>query len=171
MPMPWPRLFGICSRIPNGAAAWARQAGTASWLNSLPTKSCEKPCESTTVSTVPVRQPSAPGAAVQPVKVLILTASYVPVLGGLQTAVHSLARHLREVGHDVRVVANRYPRALPNADTIDGVPVRRWLFLRPSWAQVRRRRPDLLLASLYYYPSVLRRLSGMVQALRPDVLN
>jgi glycosyltransferase involved in cell wall biosynthesis len=69
------------------------------------------------------------------------------------------------------VVANRYPRALPNADTIDGVPVRRWLFLRPSWAQVRRRRPDLLLASLYYYPSVLRRLSGMVQALRPDVLN
>jgi glycosyltransferase involved in cell wall biosynthesis len=105
------------------------------------------------------------------VKVLILTASYVPVLGGLQTAVHSLARHLREVGHDVHVVANRYPRGLQEEETIDGVPVRRWLFLSPCWAHIRGRRPDLLLASLYYYPSGLARLRRLMRALQPDAVN
>jgi glycosyltransferase involved in cell wall biosynthesis len=105
------------------------------------------------------------------VKALIFTASYVPVLGGLQTAVHSLARHMRESGHDVHVVANRYPRGLAEKETIDGVPVRRWLFLRPCWAHVRRRRPDLVLASLYYFPCVLARLRRLMHVLRPDVLN
>ena len=104
-------------------------------------------------------------------KLLMLTASYHPVLGGLQTATHALARELIAAGHAVQVVTNRYPRTLPAFETIDGVPVRRWLFLN-SWRSLfRSRRPDLFLASLYLGPAVRARLHALMCEFRPDVIN
>src|SRR5262245_14940853 len=97
-------------------------------------------------------------------KVLLLPSSYVPVLGGLQTVAHELARQLLAQGHEVRVVTNRYPRRLPASETVDGVPVERWSFLRPAWGQLRHGRPDLFLASLYYYPTVRTRLARLLRA-------
>ena len=76
-------------------------------------------------------------------RILLFSASYHPVLGGLQTAAHALAREFIAAGHDVLVVTNRYPRKLPASETIDGVPVRRLLFLSPWWSLSRSRRPDL----------------------------
>ena len=123
------------------------------------------------MSKAPALPPSAPAAPSRSLRVLILTASYAPVLGGLQTAVHALARHLHQQGQAVRVVTNRYPRTLPDSEIIDGVPVQRWPFLRPELRHLRRGRPDLYLASLYYYPTVRRWLGRLMQEFRPDVVN
>jgi glycogen(starch) synthase len=100
-----------------------------------------------------------------------MPASYVPVLGGLQAATHAVARHLRARGHDVRVVTARYPRSLPAAESIDGVPVERRLFLTPRRADLRRGRPDLFVASLYHQPATRARLARLVRSFRPDVVN
>jgi glycogen(starch) synthase len=100
-----------------------------------------------------------------------MPASYVPVLGGLQTATHAVARHLRGRGHEIRVITAHYPRSLPATETIDGVPVERLLFLTPKWADLRRGRPDLFFASLYHHPATRSHLAQLVRSFRPDVVN
>src|SRR5262249_37085033 len=117
------------------------------------------------------RSGEAGAAAGRPLKILLMPASYPPVLGGLQTVAHALARQLLARGHAVRVATNRYPRSLPAAETLDGVLVQRWPFLRPCWDQLCRGRADLFLASLYYGPSVRARMARLVQRFRPDVVN
>jgi glycosyltransferase involved in cell wall biosynthesis len=104
-------------------------------------------------------------------RILLMPSSYAPVLGGLQTVAQALAHHLRGLGHEVRVVTNRYPRSLPRRETVDDVPVERWQFLRPCWGQLRRGRADLFLASLYYAPRTRGRLRRLLQEFRPDVVN
>lgn len=107
----------------------------------------------------------------KPMRILLLSSSYAPVLGGVQTVTRTLARNLSARGHEVRVVTNRYPCRLPKSENIDGVRVERWQFLRPSWRQLRQGRPDLFLAALYYTPSVRRRLKRLLTTFRPDVVN
>ncbi|MHB1422893.1 MAG: glycosyltransferase family 4 protein [Gemmataceae bacterium] len=104
-------------------------------------------------------------------KILLLTSSYAPVLGGLQTVTRALARNLLARGHEVRVVTNRYPRRLAGSEIVDGVSVRRWQFSRPSWRQLRQGRLDLFLAALYYCPRVQSRLRRLLVTFRPDVVN
>lgn len=104
-------------------------------------------------------------------RILLLSASYLPVLGGLQTAVHALAREWHGCGHQVEVFTQRYPRRLPARETLDGIPVRRELFLTPSWRQLRRGRPDLFLAGLYASMFTQFRLESRLRAFQPDVLN
>lgn len=104
-------------------------------------------------------------------RILLLSNSYRPVIGGLQTVAHSLSKELRHRGHDLRVVTNRHPRNLPNWELFDQVPVHRWFFLTPSGDYLRRGRPDLFLASFYFYPSVLLRLQRLMRTFRPDVIN
>ena len=104
-------------------------------------------------------------------RVLLLPSSYPPVLGGVQTVAHTLARNLFSQGHDVRVVTNRYPRFLPAREVIDGVPVQRWLFLTPNTGYLKRGRLDLFLGSLYFCPVVLARLVHLMQTFRPEVVN
>lgn len=103
-------------------------------------------------------------------RILFISASYPPVLGGLQTVVHTLACHLEAAGHDVRVVTNRYPRGLPRAEIVDGVCVRRELFMAPR-PDYLRRRPDLFAAALFHYPLTLRHIHRLVAEFRPEVVN
>jgi hypothetical protein len=58
-------------------------------------------------------------------RILLLTASYHPVLGTLQTAARALARQFIAVGHAAQAIANRYPRTLPAVETINGVSAAR----------------------------------------------
>ena len=104
-------------------------------------------------------------------RVLLATQSYPPVLGGLQTAVQALARHFAKNGHAVHVLANRYPRRLPPFELDDGVPVTRILLLKPKVQYLRIARPDLLLASLAFYPAALARMERLIRSFRPDVVN
>jgi len=104
-------------------------------------------------------------------RILLISSSYPPVLGGLQTVAHTLAQLLIRRGHDVVVVTNRYPRSLPAKEVLDGVPVRRLLFLYPRLRYFQARRPDLFLAGFYFFPLSLFHLSQLVKAFKPDVVN
>lgn len=104
-------------------------------------------------------------------RILLFPASYSPVVGGLQTVVQTLAKHLKHQGHEVRVITNRYPRSLPASEKIDGMQVDRLLLMRPQIDQLRRNRADLFLGSLYYGPDSYRRLRKVFKEFRPDVVN
>lgn len=104
-------------------------------------------------------------------RILIIPSSYPPVLGGLQTVTHMLAQQLVRWEYQVRVVTNHYPRSLAAHETLDQVPVRRWLFLTPDLSDLRRGRPDLFLASFYFLPSTLLHLNRLLQTFRPEVVN
>lgn len=102
-------------------------------------------------------------------RILLLTASYAPVLGGLQTVTGQLAPGLQTVGHEVRVVTNRYPRTLPENECLDGVSVQRKLFSRPRRDQWRR--PHLWVESVLQHPGTLQWLRALLTEWQPDVIN
>src|SRR5690349_20643866 len=104
-------------------------------------------------------------------RILLIPNTYAPVLGGLQTVTHNLAKHLLKSGHQVQVVTNRYPRTLPAQETLDGIPIHRLLLLAPNINSLRRWRPDLFLASWYFYPQTSRRLRNLMREFRPRVVN
>lgn len=104
-------------------------------------------------------------------RMLLVTPSYSPLLGGLQTVTRRLASGLASRGHDVRVVTQRYPRRLSAVETIDGLLVERWLFLRPELDHLRRYRLDLFLASLFSSPITSLRLERLLRHFSPDVVN
>jgi glycosyltransferase involved in cell wall biosynthesis len=103
-------------------------------------------------------------------RILLIPTSYPPVLGGLQTVVHDLARHLH-TEHEVRVITNRYPRSLPAREVNDEIVVERTLFLSPKRTYLTHWRPDLFLSSLYYYPATKKHFVRVMNDFRPDVIN
>lgn len=104
-------------------------------------------------------------------KVLLIVSSYAPNAGGLQTVTRQLAKELHARGHEVAVIANRYPRTLATHEVLDDVPVIRWHFLTPRWQQLLNLRLDLFLAGLLYLPLTLARLVFLLRRERPDVVN
>jgi glycosyltransferase involved in cell wall biosynthesis len=104
-------------------------------------------------------------------KVLLISASYAPVRGGLQTIAQTLARSLKLRGHDVEVLTNRYPRTLAARETLENIPVRRWHFLAPEFRYLKNLRFDLFLAGLFYFPTTLARMILLLRRGRPDVVN
>ena len=104
-------------------------------------------------------------------RILIVSSSYAPVVGGVQTVAHNLAKQLVGSGHEVRVVTHRYPVTLPAKETIDGIRVDRLLFLSPGTDYLSRRRPDLFGASLFYGPQSHSRLRKVMQDFRPEAVN
>jgi glycogen(starch) synthase len=110
-------------------------------------------------------------AGVTRVRVLMISNSYPPVLGGLQTAAHNIARGLVRRGHEVRVVSQRHPLHLPAHETMDGIPVERWVCLRPDLRNLLRLRIGLFLGGVCASPVVARRLARVMAAFQPDVVN
>lgn len=104
-------------------------------------------------------------------RILLFPASYAPIVGGLQTVAQTLARSFKEQGHEVCVITNRYPMSLPAKEIIDGVTIERLLLLGPDAGQLRRKRPDLFFASLYYSPTSYWQLKDIIRRFRPDVVN
>lgn len=104
-------------------------------------------------------------------RILLIASSYPPVLGGLQTVVRELAVRLTSLGHEVRVITNRYPRSLPAREVRDGVRIDRYLFLLPSFGQLAAGRFDLFLASLIVGPLTRHAMRQAVVEFKPDVVN
>ena len=104
-------------------------------------------------------------------RILFVSSSYSPVLGGLQTTTHDLAQHLISHGHEVEVIANRYPRTLAASERLDEVSVTRWHFIEPRLQFLRDLRLDLFLAGLFYLPTTLWRLLVHLRRTNPDVVN
>ncbi len=104
-------------------------------------------------------------------RILFISSSYPPVLGGLQTTVHAIATGLRTRGHAVEVVANRTPRRLSALEELDGIPVHRLTFLQPRARHLINLRPDLFLAGCWYAFASRVTLLRIVRRFRPDVLH
>lgn len=104
-------------------------------------------------------------------RILLMTQSYPPILGGLQTATAQLAKHLSASGHDVLVVTNRFPRALLRFERIDGVQVHRLLFLSPRLGDIVRGRIDLFLGGSVLAPLQTIRLGRLIRTFEPQVVN
>jgi glycosyltransferase involved in cell wall biosynthesis len=106
-----------------------------------------------------------------PLRILLLSQSYPPRLGGLETVSQALALQLTARGHHVRVVTNRFPRHLPRHETRDGIRVDRLLFLAPGDTLLRHGRLDLWLAKLAHGPLTSARLGRLMRTFRPDIVN
>jgi glycosyltransferase involved in cell wall biosynthesis len=66
---------------------------------------------------------------VSAVRVVMATANYLPVMGGVETHVAEVAPRLHELGFDIVVVTTDVGGTLPRSAVIDGVPVVRV----PAW--------------------------------------
>jgi len=104
-------------------------------------------------------------------RVLLVASRYLPHLGGVENVVWNLTQELTQLGHQVRIVASRYPRTLPAYELIGGVPVRRLIFLYPRLEHLRNRRFDLFAGGFWYCPSTLWALRRELMSFRPDVLH
>lgn len=103
--------------------------------------------------------------------ILLLPSSYAPKVGGLETAVAQLGAELVRRGHQVTVVTNRYPRALPAYERVGDIAVHRLLMpnVWPTWGQVGRMAKYML--GLALAPLQAARLALLFRALKPDVVN
>lgn len=104
-------------------------------------------------------------------RILLISARYLPHRGGLESVVHHLARKFCQQGHQVMIVTSRYPRTLSAVEEIDGVQVKRLYFLLPDWRYLRALRFDLWLAGLWYYFYTERSLRVIIDEFRPDIIN
>jgi glycogen synthase len=72
-----------------------------------------------------VSSPSDPGAPTRGLRILILTAAYLPWMGGIEILISQLVPLLRERGHDAVVITSHIADSPPGIDDVDGVPVLR----------------------------------------------
>jgi glycogen(starch) synthase len=63
--------------------------------------------------------------------ILLMPSAYFPSLGGVEEVTSKVAHLLRQDGHSVEVVTNRWPKSLTKCELVENVPVRRYLFLVP----------------------------------------
>jgi len=58
-------------------------------------------------------------------RILIISNSYLPQLGGVESVTHNLALYLKQKGHIVQVMTNRYPSYLQSQEIIDCINLTR----------------------------------------------
>lgn len=104
-------------------------------------------------------------------RILIVTARYAPHVGGLETVVREVAAQLRQEGHTISLVTNRFPRTLPKYEEIENIPVRRLFFLVPKLSYLRSGHLVEWLAGLAFLPLTLIQLLRILLTYRPDVVN
>jgi len=68
-------------------------------------------------------------------RIVLITSSFYPNSGGLETAVLSLASEFQSRGHEVTIVAARWPKKLPARESLQGLPVLRLPFRLPRMSR------------------------------------
>ena len=104
-------------------------------------------------------------------KILLISARYLPHKGGLISVVQHLASEFTRQGHVVRVVANCYPKNLRRQEVIKGVVVDRLHFLLPEKEQLGAGRFDLFFAGLWFKFWTRQQLKRVIQDFKPYVIN
>lgn len=104
-------------------------------------------------------------------KVIIWSASYLPVLGGVQTVTSNIASQLQKDGHEVLIWTKKYPRKLAAKEKIDGINVLRFPHtpLIHSWP-IHSEKLNWLFKTLWAY-FIRLRLNRIIRDFKPDVLN
>lgn len=98
-------------------------------------------------------------------RIVLAPSAYAPSLGGVEELTAKLARAFVDDGRDVVVSTMRWPKSLPDQQTIDGIAVRREVFRTADTAGWRSwvARAD--------QPLTMNRLVRQYRAFRPDVLH
>jgi glycosyltransferase involved in cell wall biosynthesis len=104
-------------------------------------------------------------------RILLITARYLPHRGGLESVVFHLAHGFRQQGHSVQIITNRFPRTLPNSEVIDDVHVKRLHFILPDLMYLRNLRFNLWSAGLWYRFYTQQVLGRIISEFQPDVIN
>ncbi len=104
-------------------------------------------------------------------RILLVSARYLPHHGGVETVVHEIASQMRLDGHTVQIVTQRVPHTLPRHEVLDGIQVIRLLFLYPGWRLVKHGKLALWLAGCVVFPLILAQFYALVRRFRPDVIN
>ena len=99
-------------------------------------------------------------------RVVLLTSSYAPAVGGVEEFTSRLARHLVRAGHDVQVWTSRATSSgAGTAEVVDGIDVRRFDFPMPRAAA------DAMLQLPTHAGRSLRALRTAHRRFQPDVIN
>ena len=69
-------------------------------------------------------------------RVAMLAVDFLPNIGGIANHIYNLARAMRQLGHDCRVLHLTTNRRLPTRETINGLPVLR--FKLPPYERIKR---------------------------------
>ncbi|HEX9005688.1 MAG TPA: glycosyltransferase [Bacteroidota bacterium] len=104
-------------------------------------------------------------------RIILLASTYAPRIGGVERVAGELAGEFQRLGHEVRVITNRYPRHLPAVELRDGIPVRRLHFLLPRLRYLRQGRLALFLAATILAPATFVRLCAIFLHAKPDIVN
>jgi len=105
------------------------------------------------------------------VKILLISSRFQPHRGGLEKVVHHLAYNLKEAGHQIKIITNRYPRSLPSHEISDGLDIARFHFLFPEKDYLKFGRVDLWLAGLWFSFWTKFRLKRVIEDFQPDLIN
>jgi glycosyltransferase involved in cell wall biosynthesis len=104
-------------------------------------------------------------------RLLIMTNSYLPINGGLQSTINEITSRWIRGGKEIRILTNRYPRKLKRHEVVNGIPVERWLFLSPKKYFWSHHRYDEYFASFYLQYFNRLQLSNLVKSFRPEIIN
>ena len=63
---------------------------------------------------------------------LLWTSSFQPRIGGVENAAKEYALFMKEIGWNVTVITNRYPKNLPKNDNLEGLSIKRLFFFHSS---------------------------------------
>jgi len=97
--------------------------------------------------------------------VAIFASAFHPSLGGVEELVRQLAHEYRRQGIQTIVLVNRWPRSLPAAETIEGIPVYRLPMRLPEYNL--RVRTNYVLG----YPLVRARMLGILRRHKIDLIH
>lgn len=104
-------------------------------------------------------------------KILFISSSYLPQVGGLEIFVASLSRHYLENNHTVKIITQKYPRTLPSKETIGGIAVERYLFFDPKPPLLKLRSIAAYVYTLLLCPINLMIFLFSIRQFNPDIIN
>jgi glycogen synthase len=98
-------------------------------------------------------------------RILLVPSAYYPHVGGIEELTRQLALELERLGHEARVVTNRWPDGVAAEEVLDGVRVRRLRFELPAAS------PRALVRFGSRAPIAASSLLRLCRSFRPDVVH
>ncbi|MDD5070155.1 MAG: glycosyltransferase family 4 protein [Candidatus Omnitrophica bacterium] len=104
-------------------------------------------------------------------KIIFITSSYLPVIGGLQNFLSQLVGEFQKNGSEVRVITHKYPRLLKSQEAVLGARTFRCLFFDPANFKFNFRSFLVNLGVLILSPINFFRFYRWVKDFNPEIIN
>mgnify|MGYP001185290433 CR=1 FL=1 len=103
--------------------------------------------------------------------ILVWTGSFYPKIGGLEIASLEYAKYLKEKGHYVSVITNKYPLNLNSKEYINGIKIRRFRFFHSPFNYLRKLRLDIFIYWIFMKIFTLVQLIFYFFKEKPKIVN